>query len=185
MYKCQSQKINTGFTLIELMAVVAVLAVTLSIAIPGMQRTISNTRLRTEASRLLSALNLARSEAIARNALVSVCPSAFASDGIARCTRNYADGWIVFSNRDKDRVVDKASDEIIRVFSGLPPGYSLTNKAGTIDAHELISYYPDGSSRKNRTLKLCPASGQSVPSWSVVMNMVGRPRIATGWGECL
>lgn len=185
MCKFPTQKLATGFTLIELMMVVAVLAVTLSIAIPGMQRTISNTRLRTESSRLLSALTLARSEAIGRNDLVSVCPSSFGADGIARCSRNYADGWIVFSNRNKDRVVDKDSDEIIRVFSGLPSGYSLTNKAGTIDAHELISYYPDGSSRKNRTLMICPMNGQSVPSWSVVLNMVGRPRIARGWGECL
>jgi type IV fimbrial biogenesis protein FimT len=183
--KISSQKTNTGFTLIELMTVVAVLAITLSIAVPSMQRTISNTRLRAEASRLFSALTLARSEAIGRNALVSVCPSTFGSDGIARCSKNYVDGWIVFSNRDKDRVVDEGLDEIIRVFSGLPSGYSLTNKAGTIDAHELISYYPDGSSRKNRTLMICPARGQSATSWSVVMNMVGRPRVAKGWGECL
>jgi type IV fimbrial biogenesis protein FimT len=183
--KFSSQKTISGFTLIELMAVVAVLAITLSIAVPGMQRTISNTRLRTEASRLFSALSLARSEAISRNTLVSVCPSTFGTDGIAECSNNYADGWIVFSNRDKDRVVDEGSDEIIRVFSGLPLGYSLTNKAGTIDAHELISYYPDGSSRKNRTLMICPARGRSATSWSVVMNMVGRPRVAKGWGECL
>ncbi len=185
MCKLLSQKTTTGFTLIELMVVVAVLAITLSIAVPGMQRTVSNTRLRAEASRLLSALNLARSEAIARNDLVSVCPSSFGSDGIARCSRSYADGWIVFNNRDKDRVVDKDSEEIIRVFSGLPSGYSLTNKAGTIDAYEVISYYPDGSSRKNRTLMICPAAGRSVPSWSVVMNLVGRPRMAKGWGACL
>ena len=142
-----NQKSTSGFTLIELMAVTAVLAITLSIAIPSMQRTISNTRLRTEASRLLTALALARSEAIGRNDLVSLCPSSYVSDGIARCSENYADGWIVFSNRDRDRVVDEGSDEIIRVYSGLPSGYSLTNKAGIINARELISYYPDGSSR--------------------------------------
>ena len=185
MRKISSQKTNAGFTLIELMTVVAVLAITLSIAVPSMQRTVSNTRLRAEASRLFSSLSLARSEAIGRNALVSVCPSTFGTDGIAECSNNYADGWIVFSNRDKDRVVDEGSDQIIRVFSGLPSGYSLTNKAGTIDAQELISYYPDGSSRKNRTLMICPASGQNATPWSVVMNMVGRPRIAKGWGECL
>ena len=185
MCKFPIHKTTSGFTLIELMVVVAVLAIMLSIAVPGMQRTVSNTRLRAEASRLLSALNLARSEAIARNGLVSVCPSSFGSDGIARCSKSYADGWIVFSNRDKDRVVDAGSDEIIRVFSGLPLGYSLTNKAGTIDAFELISYYPDGSSRKNRTLMICPAGGNSTTSWSVVMNLVGRPRIAKGWGACL
>lgn len=185
MCKFSTQKTTSGFTLIELMAVLAVLAITLSLALPGMQRTVSNTRLRAESTRLLSALNLARSEAIGRNTLVSICPSSFGSDGVARCSRSYTDGWIVFSNPDKDRVVDKGNDEIIRVFSGLPPGYSLTNKTGSIDAYELISYYPDGSSRKNRTLMICPPGGHSVTSWSVVMNLVGRARVAKGWGECV
>lgn len=173
-----------GFTLIELMAVTAVLAITLIIAVPPMRGLIHRIQLRTETSRLLSAINLTRSEAISRNTIVSLCPSAFSSDGVAVCSRSYSDGWIVFTNRDRDRVVDAGVDEILRVFKGLPTGYSLTNKARTRDAFEVISYRPDGSSRRNRTLMICPPFESSIPSWSLVMNIVGRPRVAKGWGDC-
>ena len=176
---------KSGFTLIELMAVVAVLSVTALIAVPSMQQAIHSNQLRTEISRILAAIKLARSEAISRNTTVSMCPSSFVSTGTAACSRNYADGWIVFTNRDRDRVVDRDSDEIIRVFEGLPGGYSLTNKAGTTAAFEVISYRPDGSSRRNRTLMLCSPYGSTIRSWSIVMNVVGRPRVARGWGECL
>jgi len=175
---------DPGFTLIELMLVLVVLSVLVLIVIPSMQHIIHSGQLRSQTSRLLSSINLARSEAIARNRTVSLCPSAYVSTGVASCSRNYADGWIVFTNLDRDRNVDRGSDEIIRIFQGIPPGYSLTNKAGTRNAFELISYRPDGSSRRNRTLMICPPRGRSIPSWSVVMNVVGRPRIARGWGEC-
>jgi type IV fimbrial biogenesis protein FimT len=175
---------NFGFTLIELMLVVAVLAITLTVAVPSMQRTIHSSQLRTETSRLLSAINLARSEAIANNTIVSLCPSSYVSDGLATCSRNYADGWLVFTNSNRDRDVDEGVDKIVKVFEGLPRGYSLTNKAGSEDAFELISYRPDGSSRRNMTLLLCSPPSWSIPSWSIVMNIVGRPRVARAWGQC-
>ena len=173
-----------GFTLIELMLVVAVLMVVITLATPSLQTLLHSNRLRTQTSRLMTALNLARSEAISRNSPVSLCPSSLVVSGQPICSGIYSDGWIVFSNRDKDRVVDTDIDEVIRAYEGLPRGYSLTNKLGTLDASELISYLPDGSSRRNRTLMFCASSDPSVPSWSVVLNMVGRPRISKGWGEC-
>ena len=175
---------NRGFTLIELMLVVAVLGIIVLIAAPSFQRAIHSNQLRTETSRLLSALNLARSEAISRNAIVSLCPSRYASDGVAACSKTYADGWIIFTNSDRDRVVDEGSDNIVKAFEGLPAGYSLTNKTASKDASELISYRPDGSSRRNMTLLICSPRDWSILSWSVVLNMVGRPRVARGWGQC-
>jgi len=174
-----------GFTLIELMVIIAVLGITVLVASPSLQRALHSNQLRTETSRLLSAINLARSEAIARNTIVSLCPSSYASDGIARCSRSYADGWIVFTNADRDRVVDVGQDKVVRAFTSLPGGYSVKNKAASKNAFELISYRPDGSSRRNMTLLICPPRNGSVPSWSVVLNMVGRPRVARGWGQCL
>ena len=178
------RKNECGLTLIELMAVIAVLAITLMIAVPPMQGLLHRNRLRTETSRLLSAINLTRSEAISRNTIVSMCPSTFSSNGVAACSRTYSDGWIVFTNADRDRVVDEDVDKILGVFKGLPGGYSLTNKARTRDAFEVISYRPDGSSRRNRTLMICPPRGSASNSWSVVMNFFGRPRVAQAWGEC-
>ena len=175
---------SVGFTLIELLVVLVVLALLLTLGLPSMQQLVHKNRLRAEAGRLLAAINFTRSEAVLRNAPVSICPSSMSSTGEPLCAGVYADGWIVFSNADRDRVVDMGSDQVLRVFAGLPDGYSLTNRSGTRLLTDLISYLPDGSSRKNRTLLICSPPGLAVAPLGIVINIIGRPRLARDWGQC-
>lgn len=174
-----------GFTLIEMMIVLVVLATLLSVGVPLMQSQLASSRLRAESSRFLGAINLARSEAVMRNLPVSICPSAMATTGVPECSGIYAQGWIVFANADKDKVVDAETDEVLRVFEGLPFGFQLTNRSGNRDAFKLINYLPDGSSHSTRTFMFCPPQKSAVQSLSIVMNIVGRARLVEGWGECL
>ncbi len=173
-----------GFTLIEMMIVLVVLATTLSVGTPLFESMLHGNRLRAESSRFLHAVNLARSEAVMRNQPVSICPSAMAVTGKALCSGTYAGGWIVFSNVDKDKVVDKGTDEVLQIFESLPQGYRLTNRSGSKAAFELINYLPDGSSHSNRTLLFCPPPQTIDQSRSIIINIVGRARLAGGWGEC-
>lgn len=53
-----------GFTIIELMVVLAVLAIVATFAVPSFQHVIENNRLATEANRIFSAMSYARSEAV-------------------------------------------------------------------------------------------------------------------------
>ncbi len=79
-----------GFTLLELMVVVAVAAIVLTMGIPQFGEFLSNSR-RTELSTgLFSALTQARTEAIARNAEVAVAPSG----------ESWTSGWRVFIDAD-------------------------------------------------------------------------------------
>lgn len=57
-----------GFTLIELMVVIVVLAVLTTLGIPTFMEMIQNTQLRTAAESIYDGLQLARSEAVRRNA---------------------------------------------------------------------------------------------------------------------
>ncbi len=173
-----------GLTLIELMIVLAVLVVLLRLAVPSMQSLLHGNRLRAEAHRLLGAINLARSEAVLRNSPVSLCPSAMSQTGVAECDGTYADGWLVFSNSDRDRVIDGGVDEVLQVFAALPRGYTLSNRDGSRPASGVISYLPDGSSRVNRTLLLCAPPGVAAEPLGIVVNIVGRARLARGWGTC-
>ena len=174
----------SGLTLIELVIVLMVMAITLSLSSPLMQDLLQNNRLRSEAIHFLRAINLARSEAILRNAPVSICPSVMAVTGKAQCSGSYVDGWIVFANADKDKVVDADIDQVIQVFKGLPAGFQLTNRSGTRAAFKLINYLPNGSSRSNRTLLFCPPNNVRVGPLSIVINIVGRARLIGGWGKC-
>jgi type IV fimbrial biogenesis protein FimT len=65
-----------GFSLIELMVVIAVVALFASIAYPAFTGIVNANRLGSQADEVVASLQFARGEAIRRNARVSVCGSA-------------------------------------------------------------------------------------------------------------
>lgn len=172
-----------GFTLVELLIVLSIISVLATVVVPGMQRFMHGIYVRQYVSELMTDIVFTRSEAIKRNRRVRMCPSRLAHTGQPVCSGEFAGGWAIFVDTDGDRKLDSA-EQVLRVSSGLDLQYSLTNRAGTRDAREIITYWPDGSSRRNRTLMVCSRADPSVTSWSVVMNLFGRPRMARDWGAC-
>ena len=68
---CPTRRVSVaGFTLIELMIGVAVMAILLALAIPAANEWMANSRLRNQAESVISGLRLARGEALKRNAMV-------------------------------------------------------------------------------------------------------------------
>lgn len=175
---------NSGLTLVELLIVTSIAAIALASSAPALRATVLDNRLERDSKRLFSAINLARSESIMRNVAVSICPSAMAWTGNAVCGGTYADGWIVFTNVGKDGAVQADTDAVLRVFEGLPAGYRVTNRRGTRALSTLINYLPDGSAHRNLTLQLCPPDGGPAEPRSIVLNIVGRARLARDWGTC-
>lgn len=74
MHAFRSKSSAAGFSLIELMITLVVLAIVISLAAPAFQEFVSNQRVKTDTQDLFSALLYARSEAIKRNASVAVVP---------------------------------------------------------------------------------------------------------------
>lgn len=86
---------SAGFTLIELMFTVVVLAVLLGIGVPNFRDFVRNGRMTAAANDLLTDINLARSEAVKRRVPVTLCKT---TDG-ASCSTDAAVAlrrWIVF-----------------------------------------------------------------------------------------
>ena len=77
-----------GFTLIELMIVVTLMAVMLGIAAPSFRDFMAGQRVKTAAGEYASTLVQARSEAIKRNTSVTVTPATLSASG-------WAQGWTV------------------------------------------------------------------------------------------
>jgi type IV fimbrial biogenesis protein FimT len=71
---------SRGFTLIELMITVAILAILLGVGVPSFVDYIRNSRASTQVNELATALNTARSEAITRGVPVSISACAVAPD---------------------------------------------------------------------------------------------------------
>jgi prepilin-type N-terminal cleavage/methylation domain-containing protein len=85
---------EAGLTLVELLVTIAVLGVLLGIGIPAFGGLAQDNRLSTTTNRLVGALHLTRSEAVRRNARVTICSSA---DGEYCATEGgWEQGWIVF-----------------------------------------------------------------------------------------
>jgi type IV fimbrial biogenesis protein FimT len=92
-----------GFTLIELMIGLAVAAVVLTIGVPSFRNIILDNRLVTEVNTFVADLNLARSEAIARNTFVTVKPLS---------GTDWHTGWRSFADPNKNGAFDEGETEI-------------------------------------------------------------------------
>ncbi len=90
-----------GFTLIELMVVLAVLGIVLSLAIPSLNAFVSRSQSSALASEFAAAVMQARMEAITRNGCVTICQSTNTTSGAPSCASSGDDwhrGWISFYN---------------------------------------------------------------------------------------
>ncbi|MCG6940547.1 MAG: GspH/FimT family pseudopilin [Thiohalocapsa sp.] len=108
----QKRSSQKGINIVELLIVICILAISLTLGIPGFQAL----KLRSDRSaaliELVSAVRLARSEAALRGTPVSICAS---TDG-ARCSAadDWSGGWLVFQDPDQNLVVESAA-QVIRV----------------------------------------------------------------------
>lgn len=85
------QRAQTGFTIVELMVAITVLAVLLGIGVPSFRLTLQGNRITTTANDMVAALQFARSEAVRRGVNVTLC----SSGDQATCSGTWANGWIV------------------------------------------------------------------------------------------
>jgi prepilin-type N-terminal cleavage/methylation domain-containing protein len=95
-----TKRSNSGFTLIEVLTIMLVVAVLASVGLPGMTRMLEGNRLSANTNRLVSSLYAARSEAVKRNTDVVICTRNNAGDG-CDAGEYWNNGWIVFVDDDK------------------------------------------------------------------------------------
>lgn len=100
---------QSGFTLIELMVTVLVLAVLLGIGVPNFRDFVRNSRLTAAANDLLGDLNLARSEAVKRRVAVTLCKSTNGTSCDTDATTAFR-RWIVFVDDANPVVVNPTND---------------------------------------------------------------------------
>lgn len=169
------KKISSGFTLIELMIAIAVIAVLLAVGVPSFNNLVENYRVRTNISLLQTNLVYARTESSKRGRPVTMCRS---DDGAACATTgdNWEAGWLIFVDEDGDTEVDGGTDEILRAVDGLS-GFTLRND------DQALTYAANGSVTAT-SFVLCPASADITYARSLVLLASGRPRVQTNVASC-
>jgi len=134
-----------GFTLIELMVTIALVAIVLALGLPNFQQAIRSNRVATSANEMLGALSLARSEAMRSPLGGHVCASANGTS----CGGSWDDGWIVWTDRNNNK--SPQSDEVLRyVSSPNQIDVSATNAMGNANefAFDLRGRIQDGGLRR-------------------------------------
>ena len=100
---------ETGFTLIELMVTIALMALFAAFAIPAMNGFVEQQRVNSTLSNYTNALTFARNEAIRQNLPVVVCGAQISSAGqLSGCTTgaspNWSEGIFLYGDVDKNQV---------------------------------------------------------------------------------
>ncbi|HKS55306.1 MAG TPA: GspH/FimT family pseudopilin [Steroidobacteraceae bacterium] len=116
-----------GFTLNELMLVLAIAGVMVGIAIPNMRDFMWNNRMTSSANDLLTAVYRARSEAVKRHGQTILCFTSDSEADVPVCDGDGTQGWVVFADTDGDGEA-AAGEEVVLRHGPLPGTISLFSK---------------------------------------------------------
>ena len=159
-----------GFTLLELMTCLAVIVVLTAWGVPAfgsLTRDAARTR---EVNQFIQGVYLARSEAIKRNAVVSLCPSLDGSTCSPATT--WHSGWLVFVNGDRDSpAMRDAGEMLLRVYPGWDAGHISANRT-------TLSFRAYGQVGVTATVTFCDDRGSSAAR-AVIISQTGRPRVTS------
>ncbi len=149
---------SAGFTMVELLVTITIATILTTVAVPSFSALIANQRAKTAASELFASFLTARSDAIMRNANVTVSPLAV----------DWSQGW---------QILDPANNV-------LESHGALTNVA--IPQTGGVTFRPSGRVQTGSTsmFVITTTSGSSTNNQCISLNLNGRPYIQAGQTSC-
>lgn len=152
-----------GFTLLDMLIAVTILALVLGIAIPGVTHAVARVRAVSVRTALTTALFDAHRNATVLGRQVVVCAG---DEGGCSGGVDWSDGWIVFIDDDHDRQRGPA-ERLVRTEPRLPRGVGLR---GTLGRSRVV-YLPNGSNAgSNATFTLCDRRGPQEAEHLILAN---------------
>jgi type IV fimbrial biogenesis protein FimT len=143
-----------GFTIIELLVVMFLVAILSAIAVPSFKSMMASSRLTTQANEFIAALNYGRSASITRNTTMTFCRVAAAADVTCAGAAGNWQFWIIRN----------AAGEIVR--SGSVPTYGTALRATSSLPADSVLFNSDGLSRttagalvNNEAITICTNPG--------------------------
>ena len=153
-----------GFTLIELMVAIAILAIMTAIAIPNFSEWVAKRRVASVAEKVASQIRFARAEAARLNKPVYLCPVLIKKNGEPEqyCKSKVAgSGYTVWADSPEyDRKYERNKDESLRTIimnkakDQVRVRYQIRNvgfdgkKIATEEDPKILAFFPDGSIKR-------------------------------------
>ena len=157
-----------GFTLVEMMVVLIIVAVLLTVALPSFSVLTYRTKLKSYANEVVTSVYLARSEAIKRNADMTLCV-AEETDLTCKGGGSWEQGWVVID----------PNDVVVRRYPALPSNLVLLSSVNS------LTFEPSGVGTTATSFTLCQQAEAPVVEEKVVtVTLTGRPRIDTTFDGC-
>ena len=188
MYKHMSN----GFTLLELLITIFVVAILISVGVPSFTRTIQTSRMASSANDLVTSMHRARTEAVKRRVPVTLCASnnPLAPAPVCNIGGNMV-GWVVFvddadingnGQPDGNTMID-AGEIILEAHAALPAQLTIRSDAA------YVSFTPNGFRRDGplgpsvTMVLFCDARGNVNQGGSgsaarmLMVSVTGRPQL--------
>lgn len=120
----RTMKKSNGFTLLELMITLSIVAIVVTIGVPNFRGVIMDNRMVSQSNQFVRSINLARSSAVRyqRNAVICVSNDYDAAVPSCAASTDWSNGWIVWVDKNRNAATD--ANEIVSVF---PPLSDNTN----------------------------------------------------------
>ncbi|WP_421682467.1 prepilin-type N-terminal cleavage/methylation domain-containing protein [Stutzerimonas urumqiensis] len=156
---------SRGFTLIELMITLAILAILLGLAAPSFRQMIANNRTQTAADNLMTAFQYARSEAVRRGVSVEICRR---NNGACANATTWGNGWLVKEAG--------AAGEVLRVWDATAGGTTITGPSQT------LTFLPSGllAAAPTSAFIAAPASCSGQTNYTLTLSVTGHLSRAKG-----
>lgn len=162
---------SAGFTLVELLVTLGVIAMVLAYAIPSFARSLAASRVAEATSTLYGAVVRTRSEALKRHSRIVMCSSI---DGLTCAAGSRWDvGWVIFEDEDANGMPESSSERI--AVQNALNGVVITAEGPMRD---YLSYVATGRTQQlNGAMlmgRLTVCSGSV--GRALILNRAGRPR---------
>lgn len=161
-----------GFTLIELMVVIAIMAILLSLAVPSMSRFLAQWQLKSAVNAFSGSMRQARSEAIKSTRMVTVCPKVANAENCAGNVGDWVNGWVVYLDLNNNGQKD-ANEQVLQVKDGVAGMNTVTVTGG----RTAFSFMPSGLLRSQAGNMTFTPSNAEVNAKQVVISATGRMRV--------
>ncbi|WP_417532143.1 GspH/FimT family pseudopilin [Marinobacter lipolyticus] len=162
--------LTRGFTLVELLFTLAIVAVITGLAAPAMDNLIQTNRRHTAVSDLITMINLARNTAIMEQQTITLCPL----DKDRQCATDWTGIITVFRDPESDKTLDH-DNQIIRISQVPEGGYWTANTS----SRPYFRFMPTGiANYAIGNMIWCPDNKDPARAAQLIINRGGRIRLS-------